>query len=229
MKLRTGILAATLGAATVLAVGAYAVAQQMPAMGHGMMGQGMRHGAMMNHEGGHMPGAMAHEHSMAQDHAMGSDYPMGMGHGMRNMMRGVDTTATEEQELFDMFASHTEIRRVVTNLPNGIHTLTESDNPELAASIVSHVAGMINRIEDARDPKVMIQSPTLEVLFRNHALIETTLEPTANGIIVIQTSNDPETVAALQKHAAEVSDLAERGMASVHDAMMSNAAAPLHN
>ena len=40
------------------------------------------------------------------------------------------------------------------------------------------------------------------------------------GILVIQTSNDAEVVSALQKHAMEVSDLADRGMAAVHEQMM---------
>jgi hypothetical protein len=39
---------------------------------------------------------------------------------------------------------------------------------------------------------------------------------------VVQTSSDPETVAALQKHAGEVSELAKRGMAAAHENMMRN-------
>jgi len=38
---------------------------------------------------------------------------------------------------------------------------------------------------------------------------------------VTQTSDDAEVVAALHKHAAEVSDMALRGMDAVHDRMMS--------
>jgi len=36
----------------------------------------------------------------------------------------------------------------------------------------------------------------------------------------VQTSGNPEVVALLQKHAAEVSDMAERGMEAVHERMM---------
>jgi hypothetical protein len=39
---------------------------------------------------------------------------------------------------------------------------------------------------------------------------------------VVQTSSDPETVAALQKHASEVSDLVKRGMAAAHENRMRN-------
>lgn len=66
---------------------------------------------------------------------------MGMGHGTATM--------TERQGIHDMFMSHEQIRRTVTNLPNGIRTVTESDDPELAAVLASHVAGMIERVKEA--------------------------------------------------------------------------------
>ena len=43
---------------------------------------------------------------------------------------------------------------------------------------------------------------------------------TDEGIVVVQTSDDPELVEALQVHAAEVSDMADRGMQAVHERMM---------
>ena len=139
---------------------------------------------------------------------------MGMGHGTATM--------TERGEIHDMFMDHDKIRRTVTNLPNGIRTVTESDDPELAATIVSHVVGMRERVKEGRDPKLPIQSPTLQIIFRNKEMITTTHEATAKGIVVVQTSSDPETVAALQKHAGEVSDLVKRGMAAANETMMRN-------
>ena len=41
-----------------------------------------------------------------------------------------------------------------------------------------------------------------------------------NGVIVTQTSDNGDVVAALQKHAGEVSDLAARGMVAVHEQMI---------
>lgn len=41
-----------------------------------------------------------------------------------------------------------------------------------------------------------------------------------NGVIVTQTSDNGDVVAALQKRASEVSDLAARGMVAVHEQMM---------
>ena len=46
------------------------------------------------------------------------------------------------------------------------------------------------------------------------------IKRTDEGIVVLQTSTDPEVVAAMQIHAAEVSDMAARGMQAVHEMMM---------
>ena len=146
---------------------------------------------------------------------------MGMRMGMMGVGHGSATMA-ERGEIHDMFVSHDKIKRTVTNLPNGIRTVTESDDPELAATIASHVAGMSVRVKEGRDPKLPIQSPTLEIIFRNRDKIQTIHEATATGIVVIETSSDPETIAALQKHAAEVSDLVRRGMAAAHEGMIKN-------
>ncbi|MGO4906765.1 hypothetical protein ACEN2J_00385 [Pseudorhodobacter sp. W20_MBD10_FR17] len=157
---------------------------------------------------------------MSRMHGMG----MGMGHmggfGMDHMFKGIDTTPEEEAELRAMFEGHDKITRTVENLPNGIRTVTETTDPALRDQLVTHVIGMIDRVDQGRDPKVTIQSLTLDILFKNRALIVTEIDPTDTGIIIIQTSDDAETVAALQKHAAEVSDLAARGIISAQEAMM---------
>lgn len=76
---------------------------------------------------------------------------MSMGHG--------SATMAERGEIHDMFMNHDRIMRTVTNLPDGIRTVTESDDPELAVVIASHVAGMIVRVKDGGDPKLPIARP----------------------------------------------------------------------
>lgn len=159
------------------------------------------------------------EHTlMSRLHHAGIDH-MG-GFGMAHMFKGVDTTEAEEAELRAMFDGHTQITRSVENLPNGIRTVTETTNPTLRDPLVNHVIGMIDRLDQGRNPKITIQSLTLDILFKNRALIVTEMDPTDTGIIITQTSTDAETVAALQKHAAEVTDLAARGIASAQEAMI---------
>ncbi len=152
---------------------------------------------------------------------MGMRHGAGMGHGMMGMGAGT-ATRMEQQELHDMFTNHDRIKRTVTELPNGIRTVTESDDPELARTLVAHVAGMMKRVEEGRDPRLPIQSPMLEVIFRNRDKIKTATEATPKGIAVTQTSDDSETIAALKKHAADVSDLVARGMEAAHETMMRN-------
>lgn len=169
---------------------------------------------------------------MGMHQGMGGDHaPMRMGHGMgmgSGMMMGMmagSATSGEMQELHAMLVGHERIKRTVTNLPNGIRTVTESDDAGLAATLASHVSGMMKRVEESRDPRLPMQSPTLQVIFRNKDKIKTSFEATAKGIAVTQTSDDAKTVAALQKHAGEVSDLVTRGMAAAHETMMKNMAA----
>lgn len=135
-------------------------------------------------------------------------------------LRGLDATPEESAELATMFRNYPQISREVTNLPNGIRTVTYSANEEVMAVLASHVTGMIGRVEEGRDPKVFIQSPTLDILFERRDRIDTDIEMTDKGIVVVQTSDDPEVVAALQTHAAEVTDMADRGMEAVHEMMM---------
>lgn len=191
-------------AATVL-VGGWALAQSaghgprgMHGMGMGMkgqMGQGMR--------GGVGPGIM------------------GMGGGMMGMHGGTATMG-ERRDIHGLLFNHDRIQRTVTNLPDGIRTITESDDPEIAATIKRHVAEMGKRVEEGRDPGLPIESPALHSIFRHKDKIKTAYETTEKGIIVVQTSADASAVKALQDHAAEVTDLAQRGMVAAHEAMMKN-------
>ncbi len=190
---RIALAAAVLAAGLSALGGAGALAQMMG--GHGM--------------GGGMHGHGAH----------------GGGHDMVNMpgLRGLDATPEESAELAVMFANFQRIDREVTNLPDGIRTVTSSEDPELAAVVTSHVVGMIARVEEGRDPQVFIQSPTLDILFARRDRIATEIETIETGVVVTQTSEDPEVVAALQTHAEEVTAMVDRGMAAVHEAMMRRA------
>lgn len=166
--------------------------------------------------------AFAQRHGGGQGHMHGAD---GTGHDIVNMpgLRGVDATAEESTELAVMFRNFELIEREVENLPNGIRTRTFSADEDVMNTLVSHVIGMIDRVDAGRDPKIMIQSPTLDIFFARPEAITTEIDVTDTGIIVTQISDDPEVVAALQTHAAEVTAMADRGMDAVHDMMMKRA------
>jgi hypothetical protein len=145
----------------------------------------------------------------------------GMGPGMMGRNRDADTIA-EMADIHELFVNHDRITRAVTNLPNGIRTVTESSDPRIAQVLRDHVTSSHKRVETGNDPGLPIESEALRAIYRNYQKVQTTLEPTARGIVVVQTSTDLETVAALQQHASEVTDFVNGGMAAMHAAMMKN-------
>jgi hypothetical protein len=163
------------------------------AAGHGPMGARM---------GGRMGGG-----------PMGGQFssPFGgpMGGPMAAPMQSDPAFAGDMHLVRDMIHSHERIKRTVTNLPDGIRTITESDDPQVAQTIKAHVASMVQRLNEGRVFNLF--SPTLPVLFENKDKIKTQVEATDKGAVVTQTSSDAAVVAALQAHAIEVSDLARDG------------------
>lgn len=168
----------------------------------------------------------AQSHGLHSQHGLhGQHSQHGVNHAEHDevnmpMLNGKDTTELEVNELKALFNNFEKLTRSVEMLPNGIKTITETDDQQLAAALIGHAVGMINRVAEQRDPEIPIQSPTLSPIFLGGKSIETTIETTEKGILVIQTSTDRQVVKALQKHALEVSDLAARGMEAVHEQMM---------
>jgi hypothetical protein len=195
-----------LAAGAALALAATAVGAQPHGMGHGAM-HGTMHGMMHGMEhgssgGGHGP--MAGATAMLTKQDAGSSADMGLVH--------------------DLLMSHARIRRTVTNLPDGVRTVTESDDPRVAQAIKAHVASMSQRLKDGREFNIF--STTLPVLFENRDKIQSVVEVTDKGSIVTRTSTDAKVVAALQGHAAEVTELAREGPMAMRRGMMSRMARP---
>jgi hypothetical protein len=150
-----------------------------------------------------------------------------MGHRMgggQGMMEMAADAATFEQlrAIHTLFINHDRIKRTVTNLPDGIRTVTESDDPQIAALLKTHVADMMKRVGNGDDPGLPIESDALHAIFRDANKIRTSTEITTNGVVVVQTSDSPKVIAELQEHAAQVTDFAQEGMAALHTAMMRN-------
>jgi len=144
----------------------------------------------------------------------------GMTGPMAARMHGDPAFAADMQQVHAMLRSHDKIRRTVSNLPDGIRTVTESDDPQVASSIRTHVASMAKRLDDGRVFNLF--SPTLPVLFENKDKIRTAVEITDRGVTVTQTSVDAKVIAALQAHALEVSELAQEGMVAMMRAARAN-------
>jgi hypothetical protein len=150
-----------------------------------------------------------------------------MRDAMAGRMQHADASFRDDMQLVHaMLFNHDKIKRTVANLPDGIRTSTESDDPQVAQTIKAHVASMEKRLSDGKEFNLF--SPTIPVLFENREKIKTVVATTEKGSLVTQTSSDPKVVAALQAHAVEVTELAHDGMVAMMRAarvnMMSRAA-----
>ena len=179
----------------------------------GPMGAGMGPGMM----GGMGPGMMR---GMGHGAGTGDHSPMA---GAVGMLTRQDAGSSADMGLVhDLLMNHTKIKRTVTNLPNGIKTVTESDDPNVAQTIKAHVASMSERLKDGREFNIF--STTLPVLFENRDKIKSEVTLTEKGSVVTRTSTDAKVVAALQGHAAEVTELAQEGPVAMQRGMMTRMA-----
>lgn len=137
------------------------------------------------------------------------------GHGPRGMGPGGDPDFVADRELFHQLLRHrSEIRRDVKNTEHGIETLTESDEPKIAAMIQQHVASMKKRVEGNKP--IHRRDPLFAEVFRHADKITFVYENTAQGVRVTETSEDPYVVKLIQQHAAVVSLFIKRGFEEVH-------------
>lgn len=164
------------------------------------------------------------EHSLLTDAAVATtsdgDHPVqsagrgfgrGRGHGM-GAGHSEETDARHEkdhQDFFFLVEHRDEINRTVTNLEKGIETVTESDNPDVAARIKVHVESMYDRIEN--NNPIRMRDPLFRELFANADRIVMEVEPTEKGVVVREVSEDPKVVRLLQEHAQVVNLFIKNG------------------
>lgn len=138
----------------------------------------------------------------------------------RGMMHRDSTTADVMQVVHQLMVNHDKLRRTVVNLPNGVRTVTESDDPTMVTQIQRHVNMTGAFVAAGRDPNLPMSTPALHGVLQNGKKIVRQVETTAKGMLVVETSDDPATVALLQQHAAEITELVKRGMAAMHGGAM---------
>ena len=143
--------------------------------------------------------------------------PMGGG------MMGGATSADMNSYMF-LFGRHAEIRRSVDEIPGGVRTTTESDDPALTARLQEHVASMYGHVDQGREVRCM--SDSLPLLFRHGGDYRRQLTVTPRGVTATETSGDPELVAAIRAHAREVSGFVRDGMPAMMRGMMGGSPTP---
>lgn len=137
----------------------------------------------------------------------------GRGRGRGGPMRD-DPEFVKDRELFHhLLDNRKSIKRTVKNLEDGILTVTESDDPEIAEWIQQHVASMKGRVEQQRP--IHMRDPLFRAVFANAKAIEMKVETTKKGVRVTETSKDPFVARLIQAHARIVSLFLENGFIEV--------------
>jgi hypothetical protein len=134
---------------------------------------------------------------------------MGMGGGMGGMgMRRDGPT------IHSLLADHEKVKRTVEEIPDGIRSVTTSDEPEVAALIRKHVWQMKDRLE--RGEPIRMMDPLFREVFAHHDKIRMAIEDVPGGVRVTETSDDPQVVLLIRQHARTVNEFVESGMRRMH-------------
>ena len=161
-------------------------------------------------------GLAAQGQGPGQGQGQGAGQGMGMGRGMMH-----DAGHQADMALFHQLLDNgSKIRRQVTNRPDGVESVTESDDPVIAKAIQSHVESMAARVKEARP--IHQRYPLFREVFAHASQISMTYEPTAKGLKVVETSTDPYVVKLIQAHAEVVTAFIANGRAEA----MKNHAVP---
>lgn len=122
----------------------------------------------------------------------------GGGHGAD--MMGIHT----------LFANRDQIHRTVTQIPGGVRTTTEADDPAVVAQLREHVQAMYARLKEGRP--INARDPLFAAIFENADKIKVQTENTDKGITVTETSDDPKVVGLVRRHAEVVNKFIANGM-----------------
>ncbi|MEQ9066725.1 MAG: hypothetical protein RLO18_08380, partial [Gimesia chilikensis] len=119
----------------------------------------------------------------------------GRGHAGVGQGQGNGHSQAHDRDHADfryLLTNHQKIRRDVQLLPNGVKTLTESDDPQVAAKIREHVYWMKERVE--KQQPIRMRDPLFAELFKHARQIKMVTENTPKGVRVIETSENPYVV-----------------------------------
>tara|TARA_R110002111_G_scaffold153375_1_gene220219 strand:- start:207266 stop:208294 length:1029 start_codon:yes stop_codon:yes gene_type:complete len=136
----------------------------------------------------------------------GAGRGLGRGHGGQGPAHDRD-----HEDFRFLLTNHRQIKRTVKELPNGVKTVTESDDPQVAARIQKHVYWMKERVE--KQQPIRMRDPLFAEIFQHAEKIKMVVEKTEKGVRVTETSEDPYVAKLIKAHAKTVSGFVERGFA----------------
>lgn len=117
---------------------------------------------------------------------------------------------THDQDVFHrLLEHHRDIQREVTELPDGIHTVTRGLTPEVIRLLHDHVPSMHERLQI--DLPLRRWDPLYVELFEHRDRIEMEVRLTEDGVEVMETSEDPWVASLIKAHGQAVSAFAREG------------------
>ena len=97
-----------------------------------------------------------------------------------------------------LLALHERIQRELEYLPNGVRARTRADDPEIVALLHDHVPSMKQRLEE--NFGLRFWDPAFAELFAQHGKIRMELTLLPDGVLIEETSDDPNVVTLIQAH-----------------------------
>lgn len=115
-----------------------------------------------------------------------------------------------DQSVFHtLLRRHTELRRSVEALSNGIRAETTASAPDLVALLHDHAEQMHRRLEEGFGLRHW--DPAFAEIFAQKDKVKMTITPTETGVIAKETSDAPNVVKLLQAHRAVVTAFVREG------------------
>lgn len=142
---------------------------------------------------------------------MGRSRGRGMGPGMASGKPGLMHAA------MSLVHQRQGIERTVEEIPGGVRTRTvvAGEDPELVRTLVEHVEGMAGLM--AQGGRIRSWDPLFSELFDHAAAIDLEVEEIPGGVLVVETSADPEVAKLIRAHAYKVNEFLARGHGAVHE------------
>ncbi len=118
-------------------------------------------------------------------------------------------SVAEHGNIHALLTNHRTIQRSVEEIPGGVRTRTTTAQPELVETLRSHVRQMSRRIETGSP--VRLWDPVFRGIFAHADEISLTWENIDGGIVVTETSDNPEVVSLIRAHARKVNTFVAQG------------------
>ena len=108
-----------------------------------------------------------------------------------------------------LLSGHAQLERTVEDIPNGVRTVTTTDDPELLITLRTHVQEMSALLDEGGH--IRRWDPLFIEIFEHSESIQIEIEEVDDGVAITETSDDDEVVKLIRAHARKVDEFVARG------------------